>query len=85
VHAFLQQDGGIYGRFNAVAVGCYLLGILVQFPFMATPLYTGSVARALGGADVSWVVGLAITAPVYYGLTLRTRRAGANASDARSV
>jgi len=85
VNSFLRRDGGIYGRFNTVAVGCYLLGILVQFPFMATPLYTGFVARALGGADISWVVGLAITAPVYYGLTLRTRRAGANASDARSV
>jgi NCS1 family nucleobase:cation symporter-1 len=74
VPSFLRQDGGIYGRVNAVAVQCYLLGILVQLPLVATPLYTGPLARAMGGVDVSWIVGLAVTGPGYYWLAKRSRR-----------
>ena len=47
VASFFRQDGGIYGRVNAVAVGCYVIGILVQWPFVNTPLYQGPVAAAL--------------------------------------
>jgi nucleobase:cation symporter-1, NCS1 family len=74
VDSFFQQDGGIYGRVNGAAVGCYLLGILVQLPFVACALYTGPVARAMGGIDLSWIVGLAITSPVYYWLAKRSMR-----------
>jgi nucleobase:cation symporter-1, NCS1 family len=66
VESFMRADGGIYGRINVAAVSCYVLGILVQLPFVATPLYTGVVAEALHGADLSWIVGLAVTSPVYY-------------------
>jgi NCS1 family nucleobase:cation symporter-1 len=74
VESFFRQDGGIYGRVNAAAVTCYLLGILVQLPFVACALYTGPVARAMGGIDLSWIVGLAVTSPVYYWLAKRTMR-----------
>jgi hypothetical protein len=37
VESFFQQDGGIYGRVNSAAVACYVLGILVQLPFVASP------------------------------------------------
>jgi NCS1 family nucleobase:cation symporter-1 len=74
VPSFLRQDGGIYGRVNAVAVQCYLIGILVQLPLVATPLYTGPLARAMGGIDLSWIVGLAVTGPAYYWLARRSRR-----------
>jgi NCS1 family nucleobase:cation symporter-1 len=73
VEAFFRHDGGIYGRVNVVAVGCYLLGILVQLPFIDNKLYQGSIAKALGGADLSWIIGLAITAPAYYWLAKRAR------------
>jgi nucleobase:cation symporter-1, NCS1 family len=73
VESFLRVDGGVYGRINGAAVGCYVLGILVQVPFMATPLYTGAIARRLHDADLSWVVGLLITGPVYYGLAARSQ------------
>jgi nucleobase:cation symporter-1, NCS1 family len=73
VASFFRQDGGIYGRFNGVAVGCYLLGIVVQLPFVATPLFTGRVAAALGDVDLSWVVGLLVTAPAYYWLARRSQ------------
>ncbi len=71
VQSFLRRDGGIYGKVNGVAVTCYVIGIAVQVPFMATPLYTGPAAKALGGADLSWVVGLAVTSPIYLWLSRR--------------
>ncbi|MGA2708934.1 MAG: cytosine permease [Steroidobacteraceae bacterium] len=79
VDAFFLRDGGIYGRVNTVAVVCYAMGILVQLPFVASPLYTGPVARAMGGVDLSWIVGLAVTSPVYYWWAKRSRRAAAAA------
>ena len=66
VDSFFRQDGGIYGRFNAIAIFSYLFGIVVQLPFVVTTLYTGPVAKSLGGADISWVVGLVLTSTVYY-------------------
>jgi NCS1 family nucleobase:cation symporter-1 len=57
---------------NAVAVECYLIGILVQLPLVSTPLYTGPLARAMGGIDLSWIVGLAVTGPGYYWLARRS-------------
>jgi NCS1 family nucleobase:cation symporter-1 len=73
VASFFRQDGGIYGRVNAVAVQCYLIGIVVQLPLVATPLYTGPLARAMGGIDLSWIVGLAVTGPGYYWLARRSQ------------
>jgi nucleobase:cation symporter-1, NCS1 family len=71
IDSFLRQDGGIYGRINGPATFCYAFGILVQIPFMATALFTGPVARWLGGADIAWIVGLALTGPVYILLAKR--------------
>jgi NCS1 family nucleobase:cation symporter-1 len=73
VASFLRPDGGIYGRVNAAAVTCYVLGILVQLPFVASPLYTGPIAHAIGGIDLSWIVGLVITSPAYYWLAKRSQ------------
>lgn len=73
VASFFRQDGGIYGRVNGAAVTCYGVGILVQIPFIASPLYVGPLARALGGVDLSWVVGLALTSPAYYWLARRSQ------------
>jgi NCS1 family nucleobase:cation symporter-1 len=72
VPSFFRQDGGIYGRVNVAAVTCYALGIVVQLPFIDSPLYTGPVARALGGADLSWIVGLAVTSPAYFWMAGRS-------------
>jgi NCS1 family nucleobase:cation symporter-1 len=66
VDSFFRRDGGIYGRFNGVALLSYMFGILVQTPFIASDLYTGPIAARLGGADISWVVGLTLTSLVYY-------------------
>jgi NCS1 family nucleobase:cation symporter-1 len=81
VESFFQHDGGLYGRVNGPAVTCYLLGTLVQLPFVASALYTGPVARAMGGIDLSWIVGLAVTSPVYYWMAKRTRSREAGAGE----
>jgi hypothetical protein len=36
-----------------------------MIPFFSTGLYTGPIARALGGADVAMLVGLPVAAIVY--------------------
>ena len=66
VPSFFAADGGVYGHYNLTALACYLVGIVVQIPFIATDFYTGPLARALGGVDISWIVGIAVVSPVYY-------------------
>jgi NCS1 family nucleobase:cation symporter-1 len=50
-----------------------VFGILLQLPFVASPLYTGPLARAIGGIDLSWIIGLIFTSPVYYWLGRRSQ------------
>ncbi|MCW3767967.1 cytosine permease [Paenarthrobacter sp. PAE-2] len=66
VEDFFKRDGGVYGRFNWVAIGSYVAGALIQVPFSATAVYTGPLAAAMGGVDISWIVGLVVVAPLYY-------------------
>ena len=80
IDSFFRRDGGIYGRVNAAAVTCYAAGILVQLPFISSPLFKGPLARTLGGVDLSWIVGLAITAPAYYWLAKRSQSRAAFAT-----
>jgi NCS1 family nucleobase:cation symporter-1 len=68
VAAFFTAARGVYGRFNTPAIACYILGILIQMPFVSTELYTGPIARKLDGVDISWIVGLLVVSPVYYAL-----------------
>ena len=80
VAEFLRPDGGRYRRVNWVACGCLVAGIALEAPFVSTPAYAGPMANRLGGADVSWIVCLAIIAPLYYAAA----RAGRAAGDART-
>ena len=64
VASFFRPGGGIYGQYQWKALIVYLIGICVEVPFMSTTLYTGPAAHALG-ADITWLVGLAITIPLY--------------------
>lgn len=72
VSAFFTAEGGIYGRFNKAAIFCYILGILIQLPFVSTELYTGPIAKALNGVDLSWIVGLVVISPIYYFMARRS-------------
>ncbi len=71
IQSIFQVDGGRYGRYNPQALIAYTIGILVQIPFMNTPLYVGPVSAHIDGADLSWLVGLAVTTPLYAWLASR--------------
>jgi nucleobase:cation symporter-1, NCS1 family len=83
VRQFLTRKGG-YGRFNVAAVACYAVGIAAAAPFVNTPVYEGPMAVSLKGADISWLVCLAVVSPLYY-LTARMarRRTAVLIADAR--
>ena len=62
----LYDPNGRYGRWNAAAITTYAVGIVVQVPFLAQSMYTGPLTEKLGGADVSWIIGLVVPAVMYY-------------------
>ncbi len=62
----LSDPDGRYGRWNLTGIAVYLAGILVQLPFLSTAFYTGPLVEPLGGADISWILGLIVPAMLYY-------------------
>ncbi len=66
----LSDPNGRYGRWNGKAIGIYVLGVLVQMPFISTSFYTGPFVDALGGTDISWILGLIVPGVIYY-VTMR--------------
>lgn len=65
VDDMFRRDGGEYGRWNAAGLVSYVIGIVVQIPFMVTGLYTGPLAEPLGFVDIAWIVGFIVPAVVY--------------------
>jgi NCS1 family nucleobase:cation symporter-1 len=65
VEDFFAPDGGRYGQFNVGALLVFVVGVLAQVPFMETSIYEGSIARALNGVDVAWLVGLVVSGVLY--------------------
>jgi nucleobase:cation symporter-1, NCS1 family len=68
-----RGEGAGFGRVRWAAAGCFLAGIAAEAPFVKTPAFTGPAATALGGADIAWLVGGAVVAPLYY-LAARPRK-----------
>jgi nucleobase:cation symporter-1, NCS1 family len=62
----LSDPNGRYGRWNITGIVIYLVGILVQVPFLDTAFYTGPLVDPLGGVDISWIVGLLVPGVLYY-------------------
>jgi NCS1 family nucleobase:cation symporter-1 len=56
---------GMYGQWNWRGLLAYGVGFVAMIPFFSTGMYTGPVARALGGADIAMLIGLPIAAAVY--------------------
>jgi purine-cytosine permease-like protein len=81
----ITDPNGMYGQWNARGLVAYGAGFVAMIPFFSTGLYTGPVARALGGADIAMVVGLPVSAAVYLlacrSMDLTADRACAEATD----
>ena len=76
---------GMYGRWQWRGLLAYSAGFAAMLPFFDTQFYTGPAARALGGIDLSMLVGLVVAAGVYLlacrSLDLTADRAAAAAAD----
>jgi NCS1 family nucleobase:cation symporter-1 len=69
-HFFI--DNGVYGKWGFRGLAAYVLGFLSAMPFIVLPdVFSGPAARALGGVDVGWLVGLIVSAGVYLWLGRR--------------
>ncbi|MGI5508626.1 purine-cytosine permease family protein [Streptomyces sp. CA-106131] len=67
----LFDPAGRYGAWRWDALGVYAVGLLAQLPFLSTAFYTGPLVAPLGGADISWIVGLVAPALLYWLLARR--------------
>lgn len=76
---------GMYERWSWRGLVAYGVGFAVMIPFFSTGIYTGPIAKALGGADLSMLAGLPVSAIVYLlacrSLDLNADRARAYAAD----
>jgi purine-cytosine permease-like protein len=78
IHSSAGAAGRYWGWHGLNPSGCMALlaGMLAAALTMRSPVYDGPLALALGGADLSWLIGFPVSALVYAGLTrLRTRGA----------
>ncbi len=64
--AAIFDPDGIYRRINWRALVAYIVAILVEIPFISSTLYTGPLVSYLGGADISWLIGLVVASVLYY-------------------
>ncbi|OON73006.1 purine-cytosine permease family protein [Streptomyces tsukubensis] len=67
---------GRYGGWRWQALTVYGIGLVAQFPFLSTGFYTGPLVDPLGGADISWIVGLIVPAVLYWLISGRGRDTG---------
>ncbi len=64
--AEIFKPNGIYGRWSWRGLLAYAVGFVAMVPFITTTFYEGWAAKAIGGADVSFAVGLLVSGVVYW-------------------
>jgi nucleobase:cation symporter-1, NCS1 family len=57
---------GMYGRWGWRGITAYLVGFAAMLPFLSTSKYTGFVADAMNGADISLFIGLPVAGGLYF-------------------
>ncbi|WP_432562004.1 purine-cytosine permease family protein [Kineococcus sp. SYSU DK003] len=58
-----------HGRYAGVdwrAMTAYVVGIVLELPFVNSSFYVGPFVEPLGGADVSWLLGIFLSGGLYY-------------------
>jgi NCS1 family nucleobase:cation symporter-1 len=69
VASFFIPDG-IYGKVAWRGIVAYAVGLGAEWPFVSQTYYTGAFVHALGGADISWIVGFFVAGVVYLALVV---------------
>ncbi|MHB8331642.1 MAG: cytosine permease, partial [Candidatus Dormibacteria bacterium] len=64
VASFFSREG-IYGSWRWQAIIPYVIALVAEVPFLDQAFYTGPMVKALGGADVSWIVGFVVAGVLY--------------------
>ncbi len=62
--AFYDKDGPFKGIMWPGLIA-FIVGIVVSSPFMSSGIYTGPVARMLGGADISYFISFIVAGTLY--------------------
>ncbi|ATW24921.1 purine-cytosine permease family protein [Candidatus Formimonas warabiya] len=73
IDAIFDPDGE-YGRYNWRTLFTYFITVVVEIPFINTAWYQGPFSKALGGADIAWIVGGIFSAVLYYFLGVRANQ-----------
>lgn len=61
---------GIYRAWGARGITAYLIGFVATVPFFVLPgVYSGPIAKQLGGVDIGWLVGLVVSGVSYFALS----------------
>ncbi|PRY11532.1 purine-cytosine permease family protein [Kineococcus rhizosphaerae] len=71
VIAEIFDPKGRYGGVDWRAMVAYLVGIVLELPFVNSTFYVGPFVEPLGGADVSWILGIFIAGGLYLVLMKR--------------
>jgi purine-cytosine permease-like protein len=79
IHSKAAAGGRYWGWRGLNPAGCIAIvsGMVVAAMTMKSPLYDGPIATALGGADISWIVGLPLAALIYGALVFALERRAA--------
>jgi NCS1 family nucleobase:cation symporter-1 len=76
------DPNGIYGNYNWKTLVAFFATVVVEMPFISTVIYTGPIAKAMGGADIAWIIGGVFCCGFYYflnrDLAKQAKEAGAH-------
>jgi purine-cytosine permease-like protein len=61
----LARPDGVYGVWAWRGLVSFAAGLVCMLPFMVLSFYTGPAASAMGGVDISFVVGLLVSGVLY--------------------
>jgi purine-cytosine permease-like protein len=70
ISAIFDPDGQ-YGGVDWRSMLAFGFGIGVELPFVSSSFYTGPLVRDVGGADISWILGIFASGGAYYLLMRR--------------
>jgi NCS1 family nucleobase:cation symporter-1 len=63
------EPDGVYGAWSWRGITAYLIGLACVVPFVDLSFFPGFAVSSLDGVDLSWIVGIAVSAFVYYVFT----------------